>query len=89
MKTVAIGIKSEFDLIKLSVAVSSFLAICQTFKHENTNISGKAGLLYNNILAVYSNLFARQQKGVATIKAATPVITTGQLPSDGKYRHYL
>ena len=33
--------------------------------------------------------FARQQKGVATIKAATPVITTCQLPSDGKYRHYL
>ena len=33
--------------------------------------------------------FARQQKGVAAIKAATPVITTCQLPSDGKYRHYL
>jgi len=28
MKTVAIGIKSEFDLIKLSEAVSSLLAIC-------------------------------------------------------------
>jgi hypothetical protein len=63
MKTVAIGIKSEFDLIKLSEAASSFLAICQTFKHENINISGKAGLLYYNILAVSSNVsFCRAAK---------------------------
>ena len=56
MKTVAIGIKSEVDLIKLSEAVSSFLAIGLTFKHENINSSGKAGLLYNNILVAYSNV---------------------------------
>jgi len=56
MKTVAIGINREFDLIKLSEAVSSFLAIGYTLKQANINISGKAGLLYNNILAVYSNV---------------------------------
>jgi hypothetical protein len=55
MKTVAVGIKSEFEWNKLCLAAFLFLDIGSAFKNKNINIHGKTRSLYYSILVVQIN----------------------------------